>query len=692
MFQIRRFRPRSSLLAGLAALAPLCAASAEDAVEEIVVRGQASLAPEFASVGNLSRIDEEVLDQLGLVHPNEAFVRVPGVWISRGSGQEHLTAIRSGVLTGPGACGAFLITENGVPIRPAGFCNVNNLFEVNVEQAAAVEVVRGPASALYGGNALLGVVNVVAPQVDDRAASLAFEVGPWDFRQLQGEGGVKTERGGFRAAVNAVDTDGWRTDTGFEQQKGSFVWDTAFGDWTASTLLSATNLDQNTGGFVLGDDAYQDSELRDTNPNPEAYRKAQAVRLSSELVRALDADSALVVTPYLRWSDMDFLQHFLPGQPLEQNGQTSGGVIARWRNAGERLDWTVGAQLEYADTWLEQTQDGPTQGSPFLVETRPPGTHYDYEVTSFLAAGFYDLSWHVTPTVDLVHSLRVERLAYDYENQWLVGNTRDDGTACGFGGCLYTRPADRDDTFTDVATRFGVEYRPVEAARFWATAAVGFRAPQSTELYRLQAGQTVADLESESVRGLEVGLEAGDAKGSVSLTAFVQRAEDLVLRDADRFNITAGETESEGVEFALAWKPLDRHGFDLVGTWAEHTYAFDRDLGGEVITAGNAVDTAPRWLGAARWRYTPLESLWFELEAVYMDEYWMDAANTVEYEGHTLFNLRADWQFAERASLGLRVFNLADERYAERADFAFGNERYFPGQPRRAHVALRVTF
>ena len=49
-------------------------------------------------------------------HPKEIFQRVPGVWISRGSGQEHLTSIRSPVLTGPGACGSFLLLEDGIPV------------------------------------------------------------------------------------------------------------------------------------------------------------------------------------------------------------------------------------------------------------------------------------------------------------------------------------------------------------------------------------------------------------------------------------------------------------------------------------------------------------------------------------------------------------------------------------------------
>ena len=84
--------------------------------------------------------------------------------IQRGSGQESLTALRSPVLTGAGACGAVLVLEDGIPIRPVGTCNVNELFEVNVEQAAAIEVLRGPGSVLYGSSAVHGIINVIPPR------------------------------------------------------------------------------------------------------------------------------------------------------------------------------------------------------------------------------------------------------------------------------------------------------------------------------------------------------------------------------------------------------------------------------------------------------------------------------------------------------------------------------------------------
>ena len=104
-------------------------------------------------------------------HPNEIFDRIPGAWISSGSGQEHLTAIRSPVLTGSGACGAFMVLEDQVPTRPSSFCNVNQLFEVNVAQAQSIDVLRGPGTVTYGSNALHGAINITTPGPAARSSS-----------------------------------------------------------------------------------------------------------------------------------------------------------------------------------------------------------------------------------------------------------------------------------------------------------------------------------------------------------------------------------------------------------------------------------------------------------------------------------------------------------------------------------------
>jgi outer membrane receptor protein involved in Fe transport len=150
------------MVACVSGLQPVVAlAETTTTLEEIVVT--ATRKPESALRTPLSidRLSGDVIDLVGSTHHSEILNRAPGTMIQRGSGQESLTAIRSPVLTGAGSCGAFLFLENGVPIRPVGVCNVNEMFEINTEQAQAIEVLRGPATALYGSSAVHGTVNVL---------------------------------------------------------------------------------------------------------------------------------------------------------------------------------------------------------------------------------------------------------------------------------------------------------------------------------------------------------------------------------------------------------------------------------------------------------------------------------------------------------------------------------------------------
>ena len=686
------FRRVASL--ALALCACFAAAETEQAgakqpavIEEIVVRADASLAVAQGAVASVATVAGDAISLTRANHPNEIMVRVPGVWIARASGQEHLTAIRSGVLAGPGACGEFLLLENGIPLRPAGFCNINNLFEMNTELARVIEVVRGPASALFGGNALHGAINAVTA-TDAAGWRGSIELGPHEYAQGRATvGGLN-----WRADALTTSTTGYRDDTGFGQHKLVGGATGTAGGWNVASTATATLLNQETGGYVGGFEAY-DSPLRRTNPNPEAYRDAWSMRASSAWRRGIVDGRELTVTPYVRRSSMAFLQHFLPGQPLEKNAQSSAGVQFKLAQEGN-WRWTAGALLEGFSAALSERQAGPTRGSAFLVGTRPAGTHYDYEVDGLTLAAFYDAGIDLGTTVELVASGRLERNSYGYANRHLVGNTRDDGSACGFGGCLYTRPADRDDSFTNFAGRIGLEFSPQPSRQFYAVAGLGFRPPQTTELYRLQRGQAVADLDSETLHSFEAGMRASSASVGADLAVYAETTNDLIFRDASGYNVSDGETQSIGVELDLQWAPAGGtggHVFDVVASYARHRYAFTRAAGrGEQIVDGNDVDTAPRWLGSAHWRWQG-DGTVSELEAVHVGSHAVDAANTAHYGGHTLFNWRGSWDASRRVRVFMRIINLLDRPYADRADFAFGNYRYFPGMPRQAYLGVELS-
>ncbi|HAN27142.1 MAG TPA: TonB-dependent receptor, partial [Haliea salexigens] len=139
----------SALLAALFA----SAASSEPVLEQVIVSAKRISEDASRLPLSWSIVDDEALTLIGHTHPNEIMQQVPGAWISRGNGQESLTALRSPVLTGAGGCGSFFVAADGISLRAPGFCNVNQLFDANLEQAGRIEVIKGPAGASYGSNA-----------------------------------------------------------------------------------------------------------------------------------------------------------------------------------------------------------------------------------------------------------------------------------------------------------------------------------------------------------------------------------------------------------------------------------------------------------------------------------------------------------------------------------------------------------
>ena len=81
-----------------------------------------------------------------------------------------------------------------------------------------------------------------------------------------------------------------------------------------------------------------------------------------------------------------------------------------------------------------------------------------------------------------------------------------------------------------------------------------------------------------------------------------------------------------------------------------------------------------------------------ELEWAHLGNYYLNPENTAQYKGHNLLNLRASTKINNRLTISARVLNIANEDYAERADFGFGSYRYFVGEPRSVFVSLTYEF
>ncbi len=630
------------------------------------------------------------LNLIALTHYQEALNRIPGVNIHRNNGQESLASIRSPVFTGAGACGAFLVAENGIPLRSSGFCNVNEMFDAHSENAAQIEVVRGPGSAFWGSNAVHGLINVVLPEPGD-IGNLRLEAGPRGSFRLRGALG--NDYGNFKQTllVNAQNEEGYRADSGVDQQKMSWLYNYTTDNGTElDGGFTLNNLNQETAGFVVGTNAYKDKSLRKTNPNPEAYRDSASGRAWTRFTRQLD-NGELVFTPYWRSIDMRFIQHFLPGQPIEDFEHSSLGLqAAGYRDLANGGQLAVGFDIEETSAALKQFQPNPTRGSFFLRNSIPQGQHYDFEVDARLLAAFVNfdtnyLGWQLSL------GLRIENMQYDYNNLMIDGRTDEFGVPCRFG-CRYNRPADRNDEFTNLSPKLGLSYALNDNHTLQIRVQRGFRAPQATELYRLQNAQSVADLESVELDSFELAVNGSGAGWDYSASLYHMDKDNGIFQNSARENVNDSSTQHRGFELEIGRDITETLSIRAVGNYAKHTYENSR-LSGGIDINGNDVDTAPNRFGTLRLTWRPVPAVVSELEWVHMGEYFTNPENTVKYEGHDLLNLRTQYTLSEDLLLSLNIMNLSNDLYAERADWTtFTGDRYFPGEELRAFFAVNWNF
>ena len=604
---------------------------------------------------------------LTLAHPAEILNTVAGINIHRGSGQEHLTALRSPVLTGGAGAGSFLYTLDGVPLRAAGFANVNGLLEAPTEIASRIEVFKGPGPADYGSNAVHGLINVVLDDVYSDDNKLSVQASSRGFVNLTTVTDVSES---LRISADLSHDSGFRDNSGFDHQKLALQHRMDVGNWEISSLLALNNLNQETAGFLQGDDAYRDRDLIETNANPEAFRDTQALRAQVKAVRDTELGT-LIIQPFARRTQQRFLRHFVPGQALDKNGHTSFGLKSGLY--GE--DWSAGLDAEYTSGFQYEFQDNPSRFS--FVQ----GLHFDYEVDAFVLAGFVTKDFQISERAKLHFGARGEYTSYDYDNRADTGSSG-----------RFIRADDRTDDYFTLMPKLGLIYE-LDDVTLFARAARGSRAPQTSDLYSAQQNQVPGEAKVETLDSLEAGIRSQTyAETKFELTAFSMWKDNFFFRNANGFNVVNGKTRHEGIEASFSLPLGANFVLDGAGTLARHTYNFTEDVGSPAnnITSGDRVDTAPDTLGNLILRYDD-DRFGGYMRWTYVGSYFTNPGNTESYPGHDVFTAGGRVDLSDDLQLSLRVDNLLNTRYADRADFAFGNERYFPGRPRTLFAGLTLS-
>ena len=179
--------------------------------------------------------------------------QVPGLFItSRGVlGYGVSTGAAGGIkVRGVGSMAQMLVLIDGQP-QYAGLMGHPIADAYSTMMAEKVEVLRGPASLLYGSNAMGGVMNIVTRQVKTEGSKTNAQLEGGSYGTFQGQISHQMKKKNFSATVGAgySRTDGHRENSEFEQFSGFLKMGYDFSPhWKVTGDLSLTRFNASNPG------------------------------------------------------------------------------------------------------------------------------------------------------------------------------------------------------------------------------------------------------------------------------------------------------------------------------------------------------------------------------------------------------------------------------------------------------------
>mgnify|MGYP000822111655 FL=1 len=373
--------------------------------------------------------------------------------------------------------------------------------------AERVEVLRGPASVLYGSNAMGGVINIVTRKMQEDGIRTNINIGAGSYGSIQTEATNRIRKGRFSSTVTASynRTDGHRADMAFEQYGGYAKLGYDFTDnWKVWGDVNVTRFNATNPGSVMK--PYIDNDQRIT-------RGMTSFALENYYEKTSGALSF-----FYNWGDHWINDGYQPGgEPLQYRFNSNDQMLGvSWYQSvqlfqGNRL--TVGADYFHfgGEAW-NQFFDGhrETSANKSLNEV----------------AGYVDFRQDIAAWLTLDAGARV-----DYHSQ----------------------------TGTEFIPQVGLAFHLPENAEIKAMASKGFRNPTIREMYMFPPQNP--DLKPEKLWNYELSFSQRlmDNRLSYGLNVFYINGENLIIRlpnpnGSGMLNQNSGEIENWGAEANVGYQ------------------------------------------------------------------------------------------------------------------------------------------
>ncbi len=665
----------------------------------------------------ISKLTAKIINETKAVSAYEIINKTPGVVMVNLGNEQHMMSIRQPMTTNA----YYLYLEDGLPIRPMGIFNHNALLEINQFNLQSIEVIKGPASSLYGPEAVGGTINLISlkPSLNPEF-KFGIQADQWGYKRIQAAGGTTIGKIGFHiAGISSWQNNGWMTFSDYNKDNINARMD--------YNINSKTRLISNTMyGKYYSDMSGSVNEADFYNRNYKSttdftYRKSEALRTRLTLEHDWNNNANTYMTVYhrdnklgqnpsygIRWSPT--VNPTTAKGEVNSNNFKSYGAIAQHSQKFDFLNTKIvgGALYDYSPVtywaYLLQMKAYLNPGTPGkqtvdhyeITAERPDINLSNYTADIFNTAAFAQVSINPIEKLVITAGARYDNLKVNYNN------AIDNST----GTKRYDKP-----TF-----KLGANYNPVQFTGIYANYAQGYSPPGITSIFRTKTGtggttgkaaEFYYNLEPATFNNYEIGgwLDLLNAKLHFEYAIYLMEGKNELLSVRLPDNSTdyrsVGETKHKGLEFGGNYKMLSNQiNIRFGGTIAEHTYIDFKvsDLATDALKNlnGKEMPQAPRWSGNSEISYYPnwLPKFRTSLEWQSVGNYYQDQINTVKYAGYDIFNFRLGYQWKGIEIYG-NAINITDKLYAynvSKGNLSTSQPTYTAAAPRTFLLGLQYNF
>ena len=180
-------------------------ATAQEPLDTIVVSASRTPAALGQSGASVSVIERATIESHGGSFAADLLRQIPGLSVSNAGGYGKQTQVRLRGAEG----NHVMVMIDGVEANDLGGNDEFEFGNLTTADIERIEVVRGPHSALWGSEALAGVINIITRGGEGPfAAELALEGGSFASNRIHAGAGGRGERHRVRVSVERVDTGG----------------------------------------------------------------------------------------------------------------------------------------------------------------------------------------------------------------------------------------------------------------------------------------------------------------------------------------------------------------------------------------------------------------------------------------------------------------------------------------------------